>query len=234
MNDEEFRQCLESMKSLLISVSTGGPQINDVEESYKQLHNQVVAYCWARGIENPVPFTGLWDWHGRWHSGDLPTYQSRREYINALFSPVLHFLITGKLDPPKPTGWDRVDRCIRELRSRLLSASNEEQFQAIGLLSREAIISAAQMVYDPSRHASTDQIKPSQTDAKRMLDAFITAELSGSTNEEARRHAKSTLDFAVALQHRRTASFRDATLCVEATSSAINIVAILAGRRDRP
>jgi hypothetical protein len=89
------------------------------------------------------------------------------------------------------------------------------------------------MVYDPSRHATTDNVMPSQTDAKRMLEAFIAAELAGGAYEEARRHAKSTLDFAVALQHRRTATFRDAALCVEATSSAINIIAILAGRRDR-
>lgn len=233
MNDKEFQSHLENMKSLLISVSTGGPRINEVEDRYKLLSNAVVAEFWARGIENPIPFQSLWDWYSRWSSGEFPTYQSRRDYISAVFQPILNSLLTGSFDAPEPTGWQRVDRCVNELRSRLASANSEEQFQAIGLLARESIISAAQMVYVPERHPSIDNVIPSQTDAKRMLEAFISVELAGGANEEARRHAKSTLDFAVALQHRRTANFRDAALCAEATSSAISIIAILAGRRDR-
>ena len=221
------------MKGLLISVSTGGPRIQDVDDRYKQLCAMTSLEFARRGLENPIPFFSLWDWYSRWSSGDYPTYQSRRDYIGNLFNPTLQSLATGQLGLPEPTGWQRVDRCVNELRSRLLYASSEEQFQTVGLLAREAIISAAQMVYDPGRHTSSDQVIPSQTDAKRMLDAFISSELAGGANEEARRHAKSTLDFAVALQHRRTASFRDAALCAEATSSVINIVAILAGRRDR-
>jgi hypothetical protein len=40
------------------------------------------------------------------------------------------------------------------------------------------------------------------------------------------------LDLANALQHRRTATFRDAAMCVEATTTVINVIAIVAGRRD--
>jgi hypothetical protein len=36
----------------------------------------------------------------------------------------------------------------------------------------------------------------------------------------------------VHLQHKRTAAFRDAASCVEATKSVITLVAINAGRRD--
>lgn len=233
MNGNEFHQRLDSMKSLLISVSTGGPRIGEVDDRYKQLYSLVALEFLARGIENPIPFPSLWDWYSRWSSGEYPTYQSRRDYISNLFNPTLQFLKTGQLDQPEPTGWQRVDRCVSELRLRLLAANNEEQYQAIGLLAREAVISTAQMVYDPNRHKSLDNVTPSQTDAKRMLEAFISFELAGGSNEEARRHAKSTLDFAVALQHRRTATFRDAALCAEATSSTISIIAILAGRRDR-
>lgn len=119
-----------------------------------------------------------------------------------------------------------------ELRDRLASASTEEQHQAVGLLGREALISLAQAVYVPERHPSVDGTQPSATDGKRMLEAFIAAELAGGANEEARRHARSALDFAVALQHRRTASFRDAAMCAEATTAVVNLVAIVAGRRD--
>ena len=75
-------------------------------------------------------------------------------------------------------------------------------------------------------------MEPSATDAKRMLDAYIAVELAGGANEASRRHAKSALDLANALQHQRTASFREAAMCVEATTAVVNVIAIVAGRRD--
>jgi hypothetical protein len=134
----------------------------------------------------------------------------------------------------EPTGWQKVDRQLQEVRVRLDSAETEEQFQAVGLLCREVLISVAQEVFDPSRHVVADHIEVSDTDAKRMLDAILGSELDGATNEEARSHAKAAVRLALALQHRRTADFRTAALCAEATSSTVNILAVLAGRRGRP
>lgn len=131
----------------------------------------------------------------------------------------------------EPTGWEKVDRQIQEARLRLDTATNEEQFQAIGLISREALISLAEIVYDPKRHPSVDGVSPSKTDAARRLEAFFEIELKGGANEEARFHAKAALKFAAALQHKRTAGFTTAALCAEATASVVNIVAIICGRR---
>lgn len=133
----------------------------------------------------------------------------------------------------EPTGWSKVDRQLQEVRLRLDTADSEEQYQAVGLLCREVLISVAQEVYDPSRHASKDGVAPSDTDAGRMLEAFFTAQLKGGANEEARAHAKAALRLALALQHKRTADFQMTALCAEATSSVVNILAVLAGRRGR-
>jgi hypothetical protein len=130
-----------------------------------------------------------------------------------------------------PTGWPKVDRQLSEARDRLRAATAEEQFQAVGLLCRETLISLAQAVYDPQRHPTLDGVAASNTDAKRMLEGFIAAELAGAANEEARRHAKAALSFALALQHDRTADFRAAALCAEATASLVNVVGILSGAR---
>ena len=192
----------------------------------------VAAELARRRIENPITYGSLWDWYGRWGSGDLPTYQSRRDFVGALVNPAISFVRTGRTEDPLPTGWQRVDRCVGELRDRLAAATTEEQFQGVGLLGREALISVGQAIYDAQRHPSVDGVQPSPTDGKRMLEAFIATELAGGANEEARRHAKSALAFAVALQHHRTATFRDAALCAEATTSVINLIAIVAGRRD--
>jgi hypothetical protein len=99
-------------------------------------------------------------------------------------------------------------------------------------LCRETLISLAQEVYSPEEHPSTDNVEPSKTDAKRMLDCFFAKELSGGSNESARRHAKAALALANDLTHNRTATFRDAAMCAEATSAVVNIVAVALGRRD--
>jgi hypothetical protein len=131
----------------------------------------------------------------------------------------------------EPTGWPKVDRQFDEVRLRLREATSEEQFQAVGLLCREVLISIAQAVYVAERHPSSDGVSPSPTDARRMLEAFLSVELGGQVNEEARSYARAALKFAVALQHNRTANFRAAALCAEATASVINIVGIVSGAR---
>jgi hypothetical protein len=131
----------------------------------------------------------------------------------------------------EPTGWEKVDRQLEEARSRLRTARREEQFQAVGLLCREVLITVGQEVFDATKHPTIDRVTASKTDAARMLEAYIAHELRGGTNDEARGHGKASLKLALALQHRRNADFRTAALCVEATASVTNVIAILAGRR---
>lgn len=168
----------------------------------------------------------------------MPSWASRRAYLSEIYQPLINQLRTGPSAIgaelfEEPTGWPRVDRGINELRRRLEQAQNEEQFQAVGLLCRETLVSLAQVVYDAQRHPTADGIVASETDAKRMLDAYIAVELSGGPNEGVRRHAKAALTLANDLQHHRTANYRQAALCAEATTSVVNLVAIISGRRDR-
>jgi hypothetical protein len=133
----------------------------------------------------------------------------------------------------EPTGWQKVDRQLQEVRHRLDSAINEEQYQAVGLLCREVLISVSQELFDIKKYPVPDGVQPSPTDAKRMLEAIFEKELSGSTNKESRSHANAALRLALALQHKRTADFRMAAICAESTFSVVNLLAIIAGRRGR-
>ena len=119
------------------------------------------------------------------------------------------------------------------MRLRLDTADSEEQFQAVGLLCREVFISVSQEIFDSERHPIDDDVNLSKTDAKRMLESIFKTELAGGPNEEARAHASAAFKLALALQHKRTATFQMAALCAEATSSVVNLLAILAGRRGR-
>lgn len=237
MTDNDLTQLIEKLKNTMVSVSTGGQRIQDANAGYRDAYNEVDIELRTRKLENPNPYSDLWEWYGRWSSGDLPTYQSRRQFLSEMFTPLLQELrnrSTGKQPstPQEPTGWPRVDRTIGEIRNRLASAETEEQYQAIGLLCREVLISLAQSVYDPDIHTNLDGIQPSETDAKRMLENYIASMLVGSSNEAARKHAKAAYGLANDLQHRRTADFRQAALCTEATASIVNVIAIISGRRD--
>jgi hypothetical protein len=232
MTVEELIKSLDKLKATMISVSTGGADIKTVERGFGALYDEVDWELSSRNIENPVPYRSLWDWYGRWKQGDMPSYQARREYANKLFTPVFKRLREHPGKAYEPTGWARVDRTANEMRQRLSSASSEEQYQAVGLLGRELLISAAQEVFRPEEHPTLDGVAASKTDARRMLEAYIASTLAGSANEFVRKHAKAALDLAVHLQHRRTATYRDAALCVEATISVVNLIAIIAGLRD--
>lgn len=132
----------------------------------------------------------------------------------------------------EPTGWQKVDRQIQEARLRLETATTEEQFQVVGLICREVLISVTEAVFDTARHLTIDGVKASETDAKRRLEAIFEKELAGSANEEARAHAKAAVKLSYALQHKRSADFRTAAMCAEAANTVVNLLAIIFGRRN--
>jgi len=117
---------------------------------------------------------------------------------------------------------------LSKARTQLETASAEEDYQAIGQLCRGVIISLAQAVYDPAIHESLDGVRPSETDANRMLEAYIAHVFPGASNKEVRAHHRGSLALALNLQHRRTATRHLAALCVEATASTTAVVSIIA------
>ncbi len=238
MTNDELLSLLEQQRNLMVAVATGGPKIQLVNDQYIQRRDEIIEELRARALSDPNPHGDLWAWYGRWSSGDLASWASRRTHLSEMYQPLIDQIkarqpSTGTTLFEEPTGWPRVDRGIYELRRRLEQADSEEQFQAVGLLCRETLISVAQVVYDPQRHPTEDHVAPSGTDAKRMLDSYIAVELAGHPNEGVRRHAKAALSLANDLQHHRTADYRKAALCAEATASVVNLMAIISGRRDR-
>src|SRR6266567_7817932 len=119
VTEDELIKGLDKLKSTMISVSTGGPQIGTVESQFVALYDQVDWELRARGIENGLPYRSLWDWYGRWSQGDLPSYQSRRTFVNDLFATLVKRVRDKPGQQYEPTGWARVDRTVAEMRSRL-------------------------------------------------------------------------------------------------------------------
>jgi hypothetical protein len=235
MNDVECIAFLEVEKEQMIAVATGGPRIQEINPQYVERRDAIHSYLVGAQMEDPNPYGDLWSWYAKW-SNELPTYRSRREYILELFRPTIEALrrrAAGRSSDPivAPTGWTIVDRQLDGVRHRLEAASTAEEFQTVGLFCRETLISLGQAVFEPDKHPTSDGTKPSTTDGYRMIEAYVGATLGGSSNEILRSHLKGALRLANELQHRRTATSRDAQLCAEATRTVVNLVAIIAERR---
>ncbi len=223
------------LKNEMNAVATGKARIQELDDQYRARRRRIGKELESRSVSDSNPFNSLWDWYNKWKL-EFPSYGERRRYLADLFEPLFLSLV-GRLDEPvlirMPTGWDRVDRALTKARRTLETAAHEEDFQSVGLLCREVLISVGQTVYNAEIHLPSDGKTPSATDANRMIEAFFMFAAAGSSNETLRKYAKSSLQLAVDLQHRRTADFRVASLCLEATSSVVHTVAILAGRHDK-
>jgi hypothetical protein len=237
-NHQDLMNEIEAQRNLMIMVATGGPRIQTVDKEYQRRRDEISKMLNQLGVPDPNPFNDLWAWYGKWSSGDLPSYDSRRKFISDIYLPLIERLKRGEIHArtsgifKEPTGWGKIDRSLIDIRLQLERASTEAQFQTVGLLCREALISLAQTVFDPARHTILDEVEVSASDAKRMLEAYLAAELAGGENKVARQHAKAAHDLANELQHKRTAGFRQAALCAEATAAVINLIAIVSGQRD--
>ena len=169
MTDEKLIEEIEAQRDLMISVSTGGGRIQEVNDEYKARRQRIQDGLQTLGIKDTNPYSDLWRWYGKWSGGDLPSYQSRRLYISDLHDPLIDRLQKrqtqiGSQLFDEPTGWPRVDRGVDKIREKLETSSSEEDYQTVGLLCREVLISLAQGVYDPTLHTSLDGTSPSDFD----------------------------------------------------------------------
>lgn len=220
-------------RAMMIDVATGGARIQDVDDYYRARESRV-RKALPPNVVYDNPHEDLWDWYRHW-SVNLPQYKDRRLYIRQLFRGAIEAISMRSSLPSEerePTGWERVDRTLTKVRNHLTTATAEEDFQAVGLLCREVIISLAQAVYDPLLHEPVDGVKPSETDANRMLEAYIAHAFPGASHKEVRAHARASLALALNLQHRRTANRQLASLCLEATASTTAVISIIARQTD--
>jgi hypothetical protein len=222
------------LNNIMISVSTGGQRIQDVNDQYKPKYNLVDIALQKLNIKNPNPFGDLWEWYAKW-SSTFSHYAERRTFIGEMYNTLIKLLEETELPALISVtvdlkDWERIERSINEIQLRQKEAKTEEQFQIVGLLCRETIITLAQAVFNKDKHPILDGKEVSKTDAKRMLDAYIAVELSGSSNETLRRYVKSASNLANEVTHKRTASKKDASLCGIATISIINLIGTIEGR----
>ena len=59
-------QEITKIKRILTNVSTGEARIQDCNDEYISLYNQLSEYFQSTGIKNPNPYSDLWEFYQYW------------------------------------------------------------------------------------------------------------------------------------------------------------------------
>ena len=188
--DPEDAACLLPLlvcqRNTMIDVATGGARFDDVDDSFRVRQKRVSRLLVDRGLENPNAFGSLWDWYRHWQEAGLGSWAERRTFVDDLYEPILAALVSSPpapiIAPRPPSGWPRVDRTLSKAKKQLATAENEEDYQAVGLLCREVLISLGQAVFNPSEHKTIDGVgaksygRPTPTGGLSGLDGVREAQ----------------------------------------------------------
>jgi len=78
------QQVIAILKNILTAVGTGY-KIDSINDLYQHFYEESENRFNQEGIENPNPFSDLWEFYEYWKSNDLSTYSSRRAYVASLY-----------------------------------------------------------------------------------------------------------------------------------------------------
>jgi hypothetical protein len=220
-------EAIDAVVDVLVAVATGKRQIESASDPYAASAAELDAALAALDIENPNPFYDLWEWHRKW-SSDLPGYADRRAFVASLFRPTREELRT--LSRPSlasgvsgTTPWVRINAQLEQLRQRYRVAKTADDYQAIGHLCRETLVTLGREAFDPSSHLPAGEVPPGTHDAKKRLALIFQTLLPDGRDAHVRAIAAHALDEANAVQHRPTATKTEAAIAADATILTVSL-----------
>lgn len=133
------------------------------------------------------------------------------------------------------TEWEEINQLQRKLITNLQTRFESIDIQNIGLVSRTIMDKLARQVFDLNKHKPKDpKIQVTNVKFKNQLHTYIDTILSGDTNKEFRKVAKSSIDFVEdsidlmnTTTHKLDAERHLAEVCVISTISAISIIKLV-------
>lgn len=116
-------------------------------------------------------------------------------------------------------------RKLRSIATLIDSATEIEDFQSIGVQSREILIELGNYIY--ALHMAGDQEQPQASNFKRKAELAIQFYLSGSDNADYRSIIKklteATWDYANKITHSSSATYYEASTCVSLCISLVGV-----------
>ena len=213
---------IQAQAALLVTTATGGPRIDDVQSKYIENRRQLRNLLPRLGVEDPFPWTDLWEWHG-FYRGNFDHYSERRAHIRSISTPALERLERLKTagsvtdwGKDAPETWESIDKRLADAKRELDEASDLDGWQDVGRRCREIIIAAANLVFaEPMIPVGEEP--PKGADAKRKIELYLKAKVPGSSHEDLRNLMKSALRLAHTVTHSNGIDGADAFAAAQAT-----------------
>ena len=157
------------IRTMLIEVGTGKLRIQAGEAEYNKLRSNVSRQLRRLAISDPNTFQSLWDWYSYWKAKGLNTYQSRREYANSLYKPVIAALEESKA---------KVDGPQSEPAARAVGRAETKRVHLREILSQLSRLRLCGPSDDPDEQTSvTESYKYILTHVKRLSKGIVSAEV---------------------------------------------------------
>lgn len=229
---EAAERLLDQVSALMVSVSTGGPRIDDVKAEYQREYRALGAVLKRLGIKHSNPHVDLWRWYGKWSDGSLPSWASRRAFIADMYAPV-RAALAAKEDTDRdvatgaddgPTGWADVDAKLGTLRRRVREAEDTDDFKAVGLQCVSVLEALGRAAFDPDRHLPSGEDVLHPNDAKARIQHFTKAVASGKRFEDVRTLMNGAWRLAQGVKHRDEPNRTDAGIAADAASLLVAVV----------
>jgi hypothetical protein len=118
--------------------------------------------------------------------------------------------------------WYKVESNLRSARISFQTADSTEDFQSVGIQCRNTILSLSEAVMEYQQ--LEERFSISNQNVEIIFERFFNAQFTDSSKDQFRAYTKACLKMSNALQHDRTSTYLQATLCIEATAHLVSLV----------
>lgn len=83
-----MNELIDKIKMIMTDIATGTASIQDKNDEYKKLSQELDDLFVANNIKNPNDFSDLWEFYNFWKKRGMKTYADRRSYIIKLYKNI--------------------------------------------------------------------------------------------------------------------------------------------------
>jgi len=183
-----------------------------VEETYRARSRQIRDALKRYGIADPFPWRTAEDFWARF-CVQWDNYRDRKQGLLEKYEPVEMALEALRDNPHKlqaialapDAAWASLEGRITGLIEEFGTADAMDDFQDVGRRSREILIDAVNLVYEPSMSPVGEE-QPQRSNAKRRFELVLAAKVGGRSNKDLRDWFKATWDLAQSTTHSGSAA----------------------------